>query len=319
MTEFTPDTAAFLAAHDWLGGTARAIAGDLSNRRYTRLEKAGARAILMEGSDASARNAFVALSRWINTIGLSAPRVFAEDTTHNLLLLEDFGDAQLTSLIQASPGDAGMYYKTAVQALLRIRAETPLALEAPDVATLIEATRLIDDWYPGADGVLLDDIRSVLAEQLSHLFAAPRTVSLRDFHTDNIIWLADRENTARLGLLDFQDAFLMHPAYDLMSLITDARIDVSRERRDALIRAFAAQSDQSVEEVARAVAILGVQRNLRILGIFCRSARRDGKSHHLPALPRVRRYLHDCLSHEVFNELSDHLERAVPALNEAMV
>ena len=123
----------------------------------------------------------------------------------------------------------------------------------------------------------------------------------------------------RIGLLDFQDAFLMHPAYDLMSLITDARIDVSRERRDALIRAFAAQSDQPVEEVARAVAILGVQRNLRILGIFCRSARRDGKSHHLPALPRVRRYLHDCLSHEVFNELSDHLERAVPALNEAMV
>ena len=129
------------------------------------------------------------------------------------------------------------------------------------------------------------------------MLRAPATVSLRDFHADNIIWLPERTNARKPGLLDYQDAFLTHPAYDLMSLLTDARTDVAPSLRREMIAVYAYRTGDSVEALTEAFSAFGAQRNLRILGIFARAARRDGKTQHLKALPRVYGYLSECCSH----------------------
>ena len=302
----------FLSSQGWGGAKQCAVTGDLSDRRYTRLAKGERTAILMEDANIEMVAQFAKIARWLLRAGLSAPRVFAEDFQQGLLLLEDFGEAKLTEIINAGTLAQRDLYKIAVDALLQVRGETLDGLEAPNAAALIDATRIADEWYPNVNTHELDEIRRALSPLLSELLTEPRSVAMRDFHADNVLWLERREGVQRLGLLDFQDAFLMHPAYDLMSLITDARINVPFEVKAATLSAYSVGSGEPKESLERAVAILGVQRNIRILGIFWRAAQRDGKRHHLPALPRVRAHLADCLAHPVFDTVRDRLDSALP-------
>ncbi|MEK6215642.1 MAG: phosphotransferase [Boseongicola sp.] len=279
------------------------MAGDLSARKYARLTRPdGSRAILMDADpdlDPSTP-AFLAMTDWLSARGLSVPEIFAAQADQGLLLLEDFGDEKLTVLIQRNPKLRPDYYRLAIEALIVVRSATPAALERPSAAQMAEATMVADQWYPGADQSELLQFRGVLEAALTDVLASKPTVSLRDFHTDNVIWLEGREGVRKVGILDYQDAIQTHPAYDLMSLLTDARVTVPRALRAEMIEHYAKRTNGAVEDVTLAVAVLGAQRNLRILGIFARAARRHGKTQHLNSLLRVYEYLSECLSHARF-------------------
>ncbi len=256
--------------------------------------------------------AFINMTQWLLDAGLSAPKILGRDMRNGWLLLEDFGNDLFSTLIETNATKQLYLYEQAIDVLLRIRRRPFPELPSPSASDLVEATYITLTWYPGADKDALHSIQSRLADLLDELLSEEPTVSLRDFHADNMIWLTNRERVRRVGLLDYQDAFLTHHAYDLMSLLTDARTEVPAHVADETLRAYAKKSGDSLESLERAVAILGVQRNLRILGIFFRAAHRDGKPHRLPAVPRVRNHFARCLSHPVFSAVSSQLDRALP-------
>ncbi|MBT8415727.1 MAG: phosphotransferase [Boseongicola sp.] len=306
--------ASFLASSDWADATPSPVAGDLSVRQYTRLSKPNASAIFMACDPArdTSLPAFLKMTDWLRAQDLSAPKVYAADVQAGFALLEDFGDNKLTTLIAQNPHSQRAYYEAILDTLIAIRNAPPPVLPKPTAQDLCEATRLADDWYPGAQPALLDAFRAGLEPVLHDLLKAPLTVSLRDFHADNIIWLPTRSHLKQPGLLDYQDAFLVHPAYDLMSLLTDARIDVPSTLQTEVIEAYAQKTGDDLSDLSSAVAAFGAQRNLRILGIFARAARRDGKAQHLTALPRVYRYLSDCCKHPALAPFARNLATALP-------
>ncbi|MGI9395674.1 MAG: aminoglycoside phosphotransferase family protein [Boseongicola sp.] len=318
MTEREHHISEFLRGAGWADATSHKMAGDLSVRKFSRLKKLdGSRAILMDADPAvdPSTPMFVAMTKWLAECGLSAPRVFDAQENEGLVLLEDFGEEKLAGLIQRYPEKQPDYYDLAIDALLIIRNAALPALDRPSARQMAEATELADEWYPQANCVALAQMRVTLGAALEGLLEMKPTVSLRDFHADNLMWLNDRKGVCKLGLLDYQDAILTHPVYDLMSLLTDARVAVPRALRAEMIEKYAAKTSDSVVNVAHAVAVLGAQRNLRILGIFARSASRYGKSQHLDSLARVYGYLSECLSHPVFSDGCPKLPEMMPEPN----
>ena len=311
----------FLKNAGWDRAQRSAIAGDLSTRQYLRLKRTDQTAILLQCDPAidASLPAFLRTTQWIRSNNLSAPEIYAADQDSGLALLEDFGDAKLTHLIRADPACQRPHYETILETLIRLRQAEPMDVARPTAVDFCEATKLADDWYPGAAPGELNAFRAGLVTILGDVLTATPTTSLRDFHADNIIWLPKRTRPKRAGLLDYQDAILTHPAYDLMSLLTDARTDVSPSLRDDILHAYARQTGDGIESLKTAVSVLGAQRSLRILGIFARAARRDGKTQHLPALPRVYAYLMDSARHPMLAPFADALRAGLPAPDTALI
>ncbi|MGI9388899.1 MAG: aminoglycoside phosphotransferase family protein [Boseongicola sp.] len=318
MTEREQHIVDFLSNAGWAHATIHKMAGDLSARRFLRLARRdGTRAVLMDADPAVDRStaAFLSMTNWLAACGLSAPKVFDAQVDQGLVLLQDFGDEKLAGLIQLYPERQREYYNLAIDALLIIRDASHPGLIRPSARQMAEATTMVGEWYPHANRTALAQFRIVLESALEELLRTEPTVSLRDFHADNLMWLSDQKGVLRLGFLDYQDAILTHPVYDLMSLLTDARVAVPRALRAEMIEVYAAKTSDSVESISRAVAVLGAQRNLRILGIFARSASRYGKSQHLDSLARVYSYLLECLSHQVFADNCPILSEMIPEPN----
>ena len=305
----------FLESSGWASAEVTKVAGDLSARKYFRLRKGSNTAILMECASENDQSLpkFVMLSNWLRSLGLTAPEIYASDTQGGLAVMQDFGDSKLTTLIANDPDIQKPSYEDIVDTLITIRnADPPDGLATPSAQDFCDATTLADTWYPGAASQALDAIRAKLETVLEETHKITATVSLRDFHADNIIWLGDNPPAQRAGLLDFQDAILTHPAYDLMSLLTDARTDVSKELSEHITQLYCRRTGDDVAETSEAIAALGVQRNLRILGIFTSAAKRDAKPHHLPALPRVYAHLMTCASHPALSSFATTLRAALP-------
>jgi len=165
-----------------------------------------------------------------------------------------------------------------------------------DIHALLAETDLLVDWYLPYVGVTVDDdlhqqLHVAWSQVLKPLLQQPEILVLRDFHADNLLWLPDRGRIANIGLLDFQDAVFGHPAYDLVSLLQDARRDVSPELEQPLIASFVEQAKLTdLAEFTKSYHILGAQRAAKILGIFVRLAKRDNKQHYLELLPRVEKH-----------------------------
>jgi len=322
MVEREQHISEFLRQIGWSDADVQTLAGDLSVRNFSRLTRLdGSQAILMDADPDIDRStpAYVAMTEWLSACGLSVPKVYGSQEDLGLLLLEDFGDAKLTGLIQKSRERQRDYYHLAIEVLVVIRAAAPAALMQPSATQMVEATTLAEEWYPGANPAAHAQFRGVLETALENLFEAQAVVSLRDFHTDNVMWLEDRQGVRKLGLLDYQDAFLTHPVYDLMSLLTDARVMVPHALRAEMIEYYSKLTRDAEQDVTTAVAVLGAQRNLRILGIFARAARRYGKVQHLDSLARVHAYLSECLRHPVFSATGLKLSDMLPDPNPELV
>ncbi len=327
---------AFLAAHGWGQATRAMLAGDASFRKYKRLADGARRAVLMDAAPPREDvRPFVAITRALTDAGFSAPRLLAADLDHGFLLLEDLGDDRYGRVAAADPALETPLYEAAVDALValhrlslspRLSVEPGLsyALPAYDEELYLREAFLFTDWYLPTllGGPLSASERRAFADlwraALAPLFAADPVLTLRDYHADNLMWLPARAGVARVGLLDYQDAVIGHRAYDLVSLLEDARRDVSPQLAEAMMKRYLAAS--GVEEAAfrRAYAVLGAQRNAKIIGIFTRLYARDGKAIYLDLIPRVWGLLERDLAHPSLRALQKWIDdKAPPAVRRA--
>ena len=304
----------FLHHAGWGTATRHPLAGDASNRRYLRLvSEPGATAVLMDAPPDRGEDVrpFLAIARHLARIGLSAPAVLADDTQAGLLLLEDLGDG-LFARLAGNPATETKLYGAAAETLAALPAGPPpegLGLFTPD--PMADLARLVFDGYAPVTKKG-EELVSLLRKALERTAPKPTVLSLRDFHAENLLWLPDRAGPARVGLLDFQDAVIAHPAYDLVSLLHDARRDVGEATRAATIRRFLDLTGHEAAPFMAAAAALSAQRNLRILGVFARLARRDGKAGYLRVLPRVWRNLNRDLDHPALSRLRETALRLLP-------
>ncbi len=261
---------------------------------------------------------FAAVASWLTGKGLSAPRIINADFERGLMLLEDLGDALFARIIGAGQ-DPWPLYEAAVDALaalhghpaperLALQNGTSLPLLSYDRLALETETVIMIDWYLRAaqggavEQAVYEESARAWADVLPRLETPQPVMVLRDYHAENLLWLPERAGVARVGLLDFQDALAGHGAYDLVSLLTDARRDVEPDLAEAMLERYMTarmSADPAFDRNAflSAYAILNVQRNTKILGIFARLWLRDGKPGYLKHIPRVWRYLEAGLTH----------------------
>jgi tRNA threonylcarbamoyl adenosine modification protein YjeE len=348
------DVMAFLDRQDaWSHASIAYLQGDASTRSYARLSRDDRTALLMDAPrqpdgppvrDGKPYSqiahlaedmacAFAAIAPPLREAGLSAPEILAQDLANGLLLVEDFGDRVFSAEVAAGTLPQDELWRAAVDALLELQRSAPpprLAsggavheLPSYDRGALQIEVELLMDWYwPALRGMPATDaaraeflgLWSPIFDRLARQEAA---WTLRDFHSPNLVWLPEREGIRRVGVLDFQDAQRGSAAYDLVSLLQDARVDVSealeqsllRHHREAVRRARPAFDEA---EFAFAYSALGTQRNTKILGIFVRLSRRDGKRQYLAHLPRIWGYLERNLRHVALAPLRAWYEKHFP-------
>ena len=287
----------FLAAAGWSGARREPLAGDASRRRYERISRTGASAILMiappDASDEMSR--FARLSAHLRSLGLSAPEVLSSSPDAGLMLLEDLGNSLYPAAIGADPTLEPELYRTALDCLFVLQQAAPPA-DISDFTSeeMARQAALPLTTYTGAAPGTPCPYEAGLREALHAMRCAP-VLMLRDFHAENLFWLPERAGVARVGLIDFQDARLASPLYDVVSLLWDARRDLASGLRSKLLAHTADALGVPLPTVQAEAATLTLQRNLRILGIFARLAVIDGKTGYLAHIPRVWRYIEDSL------------------------
>ncbi|NNF24188.1 MAG: phosphotransferase [Rhodobacteraceae bacterium] len=311
------EIARFVAAAGWGEAARSPLAGDASNRRYERLSRLGGQtAILMDAAPDHAEDvrAFVRIAGILAGAGLSPPRILAENLGAGLLLLEDLGDDLFARLLELHPGKEPELYRAAIDCLAELHIAAPPAdLQRLDAAHLADIAILPWQWYaekPAAAATA--EMKARLTDLFATLSPGPDVLVLRDFHAENLIWLPGRARAARVGLLDFQDAKAGHRAYDVVSLLTDARRDIAPALRADMEAAYCRRADLDPARFARDTAILGVQRNLRILGVFARLSLRDGKPGYVDLVPRVWKYLARDLAHPALCDIGPRITASLP-------
>ena len=319
MTDRLAETSAFIARSGWGSAHRQHLAGDASDRRYERLRLGAATAVLMDnplgGADDPA--AFSAMARHLRSLGLSAPAILAEDLSRGFLLLEDLGDDLFARLVTSDPSREADLYAPAVDTLLHLQAAPPPPglpnLSAEDWAT---AASFALGWYAFAATGAKPDAQAfhqALTAALKAHADGPRVLILRDFHAENLLWLPGRDGLKRVGLLDFQLGQLGQPGYDLVSLLQDARRDVSPKTEAAMVARFAAARGDDRKSFAAHYATVGAQRALRILGVFARLCLVAGKPHYLRLMPRVWGHLQQNLAHPALADLRAICDAVLPA------
>lgn len=327
MVDRDPLIQEFLAGNGW--GTARImpLAGDASNRRYLRLALDGTRAVLMDAPPERGEDVrpFVKIAKHLRAAGLSPPEILASDPDRGFLLLEDLGDDLYARVLASHPLCEEPLYCAAVDALTVLaRAPLPPALGRYDAPMMGRLAALSVTWYRAGtypvgaqNDAAADGLEQAMATAVETACRGTDhgadTLVLRDYHAENLLWLPLREGVARVGQLDFQDALSGPPAYDLVSLLQDARRDVGPDVVAAMKLRFgqAAQIDSATFEAS--YSVLGAQRALRILGVFARLCMRDGKAHYVDLIPRVWAALVTNLEHPALADLRKLVETHLPA------
>lgn len=313
---------AFLARIGMGTATRRMLAGDASFRRYERVEHNDRIMVLMDAPPPWENVApFMSVTGMLEAYGLSVPRILAADAAEGFLLLEDLGDAIFTRVLNEHPAREPELYRAAVEALCTIaRASAQAGADLPpyDHSVYLREVGLFTDWFlPQVVGrerasALRDPWRSLWEGVLNATPLRQTVLVHRDYHADNLLWLHDREGHRAVGMLDYQDALWGDPAYDLVSLLEDARRDVAASTVQACYEQFIRALNEDASDFAQRYALLGAQRNAKIIGIFTRLCVRDGKAHYLHYLPRVWAYfLHD-LQHPALAPIRHFVDAHVP-------
>lgn len=283
----------FLAGAGWGGSRVEPLAGDASFRCYFRVHHPSRGvAVLMDAPPPHEDpRPFIAVAEWLVSHGFSAPDILARDLQHGLLLLADFGDVRLRETLDGAPTREEALYGLATDLLAELHRHSPMpGLQPHGLREWLSELELLLDWYALAVGIEVDrsSFKQAWHEVLAPIAAdglGPVTV-LRDYHAENIMLVSGREGLAHLGLLDFQDALAGHPAYDLASILEDARRDVTLAIEQTMLSRYVAASGNG-EVFRRAYWALAAQRNTRILGVFCHLWKRDGKPGYRRFQPRM--------------------------------
>ncbi len=309
---------AFLARHGWAGARIEPLAGDASFRRYFRVIDGARSAVLMDAPpEHEDSRPFLAVGEALAGMAFSVPQPLGVDLDDGLILLEDFGDARVTPVLAAAPEREAAVYAAAIDLLADLHRHPAPPLRPYSEAELLREVRLLPEWYlpavglteaPGHDAAW----RSVWGDVVAATASAP-VLTLRDYHADNLM-LLDRPGVRALGLLDFQDALAGHPAYDLVSLLQDARREVPRALEEAMIaRYVAARGIADADAFRAAYEVLGAQRNAKIIGVFTRLRDRDGRQGYVERLPRMWRLLEANLRHPALGPVASWFDANVPA------
>jgi hypothetical protein len=311
----------FLKKHGWARAKRSFLAGDASARRYERVMESKRSAVLMDADiEREDIEQFIKVDELLCDWGFSAPAILAQDLPNGLLLLEDFGNESFTHLLTNVPQQEVLLYKKACESLMHLQRQEVDGVDIPAYhhKMLLEEVQLFTDWYlPAMLGeekasLYRESFMNVWKKLLDSMPYLPPVLVLRDFHADNLMWLPQREGIKQVGFLDFQDAVLGSPAYDLVSFIEDARRDIQPENAQLVLNQYLQQMAWDRSDFMAAYAILGAQRNCKILGIFTRLAQRDGKMRYLDYIPRVWRYLEGDLHHGAVKPFRDWLAKALP-------
>jgi len=284
--------AEFLTAAGWGGAEILPLGGDASFRRYFRVVDSDRSAVLMDAPPPHEDpRPFIAVAEWLVAKGLTAPEILARDLEHGLLLLGDFGNARLRETLDTDPERERELYERATDVLVHLHDHPSMeGLRPHGLEQWLEELKLFTDWYCPAVGAEVDvegyhrAWREVL-EPVAGDGLGPVSVR-RDYHAENIMLVEGREGVAHFGLLDFQDALAGHPAYDLASVLEDARRDVPPALEREMIDRYVAATGHG-EAFERAYWALAAQRNTRILGVFTRLWKRDDKPGYRRFQPRM--------------------------------
>ena len=306
---------AFLARAGWGNARIEPLAGDASFRRYFRVIDTGRRAVLMDAPPPHEDpRPFLGVARHLCALGFAAPAILAEDLDHGLVLLEDFGDSRMREMVDAGDVDETATYAATVALLADLHRHPPATLPPYSRAELHREAGLLTEWYCPAVGLTIDTKAYWTAWEIAfdRIDEAPPVTVLRDYHAENIMLREGLSGHMALGLLDFQDALVGHPAYDLVSMLQDARRDVPPDIETKMLVEYQ-RLVQPGPHFLDSYAILGAQRNAKIVGIFTRLCQRDGKPRYLDFLPRVWGYLERDLAHPALAEVNAWFEANIPA------
>lgn len=317
MSEFPQGLAEFTARAGWADARIEPLPGDASFRRYFRLRgEAGATAMLMHAPPPQEDPApFLHVGRWLTDHAMRAPAILADEAEAGWVLTEDFGDDRMRDWLDLHPQDERAAYGAAVEALAALHRLPPGPFAPYDMATYQREAALLTEWYCPAQGLTVDAEGYAEAWEvaLTPLLARqkPGVTVLRDYHAENIMLLGGQPGAPQ-GLIDFQDALVGHPAYDLVSLLQDARRDVAVDLETAMLVHYANATGAVSEDFIADYACLGAQRNAKITGIFTRLDRRDGKSKYLSLIPRVWALLERDLAHPALAPVADWFDANIP-------
>ncbi|WP_417250082.1 aminoglycoside phosphotransferase family protein [Celeribacter sp.] len=321
MEERFEQLTAFLSRTEWRDADIEPLAGDASRRRYFRLfDKAKDRhAIVMDAPRALGEDVrpFLKVGAYLRSLGLSAPETYEADIDLGFLVIEDFGDAVFDRICASDASQEHVLYAEATDVLVHLYQSSPLPDVKPYDPQMADLAAASVRWYVGGisdetDEALTADMSNAL-ESLIASFSPARTTILRDYHAQNLVWLPKRDGIHRVGLLDYQDAMSGPAAYDLMSLVRDARRDVSKEVRDTCIARFIERSGVDGEAFSRDCATASAQRNLRILRNFARMSLHFEKPHYVDLIPRVWDHLMEDLEHPALKDIRAIVAAVYPA------
>lgn len=301
----------FLARHGWNDAHISSVAGDASFRRYFRVNSATrGKAILMDAPPPHEDpQPFLDIAQYLTGHAFRAPEIYGTDLTRGLVLLEDFGDRRMREHLDDHPEDEAEIYRAAIDTIVRL-AGTPAAHAQPyDMATYLREVQLLTEWYMPAMGLSCDAnaFDQMWVDALAPLASCQDVTVLRDYHAENIMLLDDGEQ----GIIDFQDALVGHPAYDLVSLLQDARRDVRPELEADMLAYYLTVANPGPDFDAH-YALLGAQRNTKIIGIFTRLWKRDGKERYLSFLPRMWGLLERDLAHPALTNVKQWFDAQIP-------
>jgi aminoglycoside/choline kinase family phosphotransferase len=302
----------FLNEAGWAGAEVEPLPGDASFRRYFRIRGQQGSAMLMDAPPPHEDpRPFLHVGTWLAEKGLRAPRIYAERAERGLVLLEDFGSDRMRDWLDLHPAQERRVYEQAIDALVELHAHPAGPFDPYDLATYQREAALFVEWYCPGIGLSVDEAGWAAAwdEALAPLAERqnPGVTVLRDYHAENIMLLGNGEQ----GLIDFQDALVGHRAYDLVSLLQDARRDVSPELEQAMLARYQAATDPGPDFLAD-YARLGAQRNAKIVGIFARLWLRDGKARYPTLIPRVWEAMERDLAHPALAPVAEWFAANIP-------
>lgn len=318
MSELLPaGIDSFLEHAGWGGAAIEPIPGDASFRRYFRIVDGGRKAMLMFAPPPEEDpQPFLQVAQWLSEHGMRAPEIFAESAPEGWVLIEDFGNDRMRDWLDANPqGETGAY-TDAVDTLVQLHRQPSGPFAPYDMDVCAREAGLLTEWYCPAMQIDVDTAGYGQAwnAALAPLFASRRAevTVLRDYHAENIMLLGpDESGQGPQGLIDFQDALAGHPAYDLVSLLQDARRDVSPDLERRMLDHYLANTDAEDDFLAN-YARLGAQRNAKIVGIFARLWKRDGKPRYLSYIPRVWEALERDLQHPALEPVALWFDANIP-------
>lgn len=312
----------FLRRSGWAGAGIDIIPGDASFRHYARIRHEKGPAILMDAPpDKESVAHFLSVQDYLFNKNYSAPALLAKDEPLGFLLLEDFGDLSFSRVLREQPKREKELYLLAIKALEKMKQDgvkEAACLPLYDHALLMREVMLMAEWM--LPEMVSKDALPAAAQSWQEMWGAllkqadltPEVVVHRDYHADNLFLLGDRFGMRAVGMLDFQDAVLGRAAYDLVSLLEDARRDLTKDVAEAALKHYIKEAKADQDTFLAEYAFFGAQRNAKILGIFTRLFRRDGKPRYLAMMPRVWAHFKNDIAHPSLAPVKSWVEAYLP-------